>query len=191
MYGGRLFSDYVPVHESDLARMCFCPVEKIRHDLVYLNKLSIVDYRPLPPGATVVFVCERRKLGSWFLSPQNYAFRKDNARRKLDAVLSYAEEKHLCRNRYLLQYFGEDDTFECGRCDICLEKKKRGLRTSELKSLKERVGSVLRKEEGISCKEFLQAFPEEEESSLMELWDYLMGEGYLEKVGPLRFRWKV
>ena len=45
--------------------------------------------------------------------------RKQNERRKLDALLGWCEVTE-CRRRSLLAYFGDELADDCGNCDICL-----------------------------------------------------------------------
>ena len=35
-------------------------------------------------------------------------------------MLRYAQTIDRCRNRMLLEYFGEKSTTDCGQCDVCL-----------------------------------------------------------------------
>lgn len=51
-------------------------------------------------------------------SPSSDA-RKQNERRKLDALLGWCEVTE-CRRRSLLAYFGDELADDCGNCDICL-----------------------------------------------------------------------
>ena len=41
---------------------------------------------------------------------------------RLDAMTGYATEDSLCRSRYLLKYFGQEESRDCGTCDICRMK---------------------------------------------------------------------
>ena len=48
---------------------------------------------------------------------------QENARRKLAEVVKLCELR-TCRRRFLLEYFGEDQSADdCGGCDICLESR--------------------------------------------------------------------
>jgi len=58
------------------------------------------------------------KLRSMIESGEADEARKGLERRKLDALISYAESPR-CRRQVLLNYFGEDRPDPCGACDIC------------------------------------------------------------------------
>jgi ATP-dependent DNA helicase RecQ len=49
--------------------------------------------------------------------------RKEVCLQKAEAVIDYAEQEHLCRTRFLLDYFGEWEYEKCGICDVCLQHK--------------------------------------------------------------------
>ncbi len=189
-YGGSLFSDYVAVNEKDIAARLKVPERSICRILSEMDKMELIDYQPAPEGGTLVLLMELRQKGPAFLQPDVYARRKENAARKLDAVLGYAEEQELCRSRYLLQYFGEHDAKACGTCDVCLEKKKMPVTEKHLLRLLEILVPALQdKEFGFSCLE--EVLPQENEDTLKELWRYMLKEEYLEPSGPALFRLKT
>lgn len=186
-YGGRLFSDYVPVDEKVMASRLGIPCEKVCETLSKLHRMELLSYEPAPQGGTIVFLTERREKGPTFLQPAVYAERKENATRKLDAMLGYAEEATLCRNRYLLQYFGEHNGKDCGTCDVCLAKKSRPMPEKRLQQLFESIKPELQaKEFAFSLLE--ERLPQESEATLKELWRYLIAEEYIEQAGTLTFR---
>ena len=44
-------------------------------------------------------------------------------------MISYVSEDSTCRSRYLLEYFGQDESEDCGNCDICRAAASRPART--------------------------------------------------------------
>ena len=38
-------------------------------------------------------------------------------------MIYYLTSNHICRNRLLLSYFGENDSHDCGHCDVCLSNE--------------------------------------------------------------------
>ena len=51
-----------------------------------------------------------------------YEDRKKEFEKRIQAVIAYAENDKICRSRQLLRYFGETDSEDCGRCDVCLDR---------------------------------------------------------------------
>lgn len=41
---------------------------------------------------------------------------------RIQSMIAYLEKSSGCRNQALLSYFGERDTPECGKCDLCLSR---------------------------------------------------------------------
>lgn len=186
-YGGKLFSDYVSVNEKEMAGRLNLSYGEVCKMLSELCRLALIAYEPASTRGTLTLLMERREKGPAFLQPAVYSERKQNAIRKLDAVLGYAEETTLCRNRYLLQYFGESNSKDCGSCDVCLAKKSRPVAEKRLKEL---LGIMRKSLQGLEVNfaGLEKIFPQESENTLKELWDYLIREEYLEAAGPLTFR---
>ena len=59
--------------------------------------------------------------------PVVYEERKEQFRKRIRAVIDYAENDRICRSRQLLRYFGEKDSHDCGQCDVCLEHRPEGM----------------------------------------------------------------
>ncbi|MCM1042063.1 MAG: RecQ family ATP-dependent DNA helicase [Bacteroides sp.] len=186
-YGGRLFSDFVSIDEKAMAARLRLPYEKVCSILSELNRMELIAYEPAPQGGTITLLMERREKAPVFLQPAVYAERKENATRKLDAMLGYAEGRNLCRNRYLLQYFGEHEGKDCGGCDVCLEKKRRPVPEKKLKQLFDSVRPSLQNRE-FDFKFLETLLADEEENTLKELWRYLLAEELITPQGALNFR---
>ncbi|MDE5704218.1 MAG: RecQ family ATP-dependent DNA helicase, partial [Bacteroidales bacterium] len=127
LYGGRLFSDYGAISEKAIARRLEMTEAEVARQLQALQAGDCIVYQPLSKTPTVVFLRARVDPGRYFLASDVYKTRKEIARRKLRAVLDYAAEGRLCRSRYLVAYFGEENEADCGRCDACLRRKRGGL----------------------------------------------------------------
>jgi ATP-dependent DNA helicase RecQ len=59
-----------------------------------------------------------------FISHEIYEDLRDRFAQRIEAMLSYVTTDNQCRSRQLLHYFGEDDTHDCGQCDVCLQDKR-------------------------------------------------------------------
>ncbi len=83
---------------------------------------GLIEYRP-PFKGTEIRILK-------FVDPEDLSLdfkalelKSERARNKLDEMESYVYSS-LCRQQYILKYFGEQDAPKCGRCDNCLKKNK-------------------------------------------------------------------
>ena len=74
-------------------------------------------------SANVIFLHhDRLRPGNVGLQASKYARLQDNYHKRLMTMLSFIQEDDTCRSRYLLTYFGQTESSDCGRCDICRAK---------------------------------------------------------------------
>jgi ATP-dependent DNA helicase RecQ len=69
---------------------------------------------------------------------------KEVALERANAVIKYVSDQQICRNRQLLIYFDEKNVYDCGNCDVCLDKK-RSDRSDELNELNTQIYNVINK----------------------------------------------
>ena len=117
-YGG-LFSDYVFIDERRLATLSGIPDERVYQHLLALTRARILHYIPRKRTPYVTFTQKRVETDRIALPPEVYDDRKKGFKERIEAMLHYAEEMDFCRSKVLLHYFGEEDSPECGQCDVC------------------------------------------------------------------------
>ena len=61
--------------------------------------------------------------GNVDLQKEKYNFLLENARGRADAMVEYASGTEECRSRWLLRYFGQEETEDCGSCDVCRARR--------------------------------------------------------------------
>jgi len=128
-YSG-IFSDFVKINESILAKRTGKNKEYIITKLMQLHKLNAITYIPQNTNPQIVYCRERVDVKNLYLSKENYKDRKSNALIRLDSVIAYARSENKCRSQSLLQYFSDTEAKRCGKCDVCLKRNK--LELSEL-----------------------------------------------------------
>lgn len=140
-YSG-LFDSYVKIDERQLARRMDVPIGKVVKKLEVLHNNQIVDYSPSRDSTMVTFNQPAQYDRDLTLSPEVYAQRKKLAFEKMNAMLDYIGPG-VCRQRRLLNYFGETISENCGHCDICLENNKK-LSDKPLSAIEEEIINTLR-----------------------------------------------
>lgn len=117
-YSG-VFSGYVRIDEVYLARLSAVTVEQVYTNLKQLNRYKLISYIPRKKTPLIIYTEERLDEKNLRITPDRYASLKEQAYERAHAILRYAESKAKCRSQLLLEYFGETDSFRCGRCDVC------------------------------------------------------------------------
>lgn len=140
-YGG-LFSDYVFIDERRLATLSGLTTDQVYHSLLDLSIRHIVHYIPHKKTPYITFTCKRIESDRIVLNPEIYERRKENLEKRIKAMVEYATEEDVCRSRFLLDYFGENQPHNCLRCDVCLSKDG-DLRKGEAEEISRRILDVL------------------------------------------------
>lgn len=138
-----LFTGYVPIDESLLAKRAETGVDLIINYLKMLKKNHIIDYVPQKKTPYILFTRERISGDKLVFSKENYELRKKDFLNRVDAVIRYASHQDQCRAKMLLAYFGEKNTTDCGMCDVCQSKNQLGLSRFDFETLAERIQTAL------------------------------------------------
>jgi len=118
-----VFADFVYIEETLLAHHTGLTAEQIYEMLKDWNRSRIIDYIPHRNTPTITFTMPRVDTERIVLSDLVYKDRKEDLQRRIEKVVEYATSESSCRSRLLLEYFGEKDVHDCGRCDVCLSHK--------------------------------------------------------------------
>ena len=114
-----IFSFLQTLDEDYLAGRLGMTVPRLRQSLYSLSLEHVISYVPADHSDVVFLHHDRLRPGNVDLMPDRYQMLRDNFRSRSEAMLEYASETSECRSRYLLRYFGQTDTTDCGTCDIC------------------------------------------------------------------------
>ena len=120
-----LFSYPVPIDEDYVAGQVGVGVPMFRQLLYRLSLEHVIRYVP-NDHATVLFLHhERLRPKNINLDPERYAFLKKSAEDRIGKMIDYVSEEDVCRSSFLLDYFGQNDSKDCGTCDICRSSKRK------------------------------------------------------------------
>lgn len=126
LYTG-LFSTYVNINETEIAQRMQISRRQVYESLVFLSKQRILDYIPRKKMPQITYTQPRQESKYLVIPKTVYEQRQKKFQQRITSMCQYTENKSICRSKYLLQYFDEKQTKDCGICDICLNKKKTGL----------------------------------------------------------------
>ena len=127
-----LFSYPVPIDEDYVASKIGESVPVLRQLLYKLSLEHVIKYIP-NDHATVLFLHhERLRPKNVNLDPERYALLKDSSEGRMQKMIDYISEDEVCRSSYLLEYFGQSESNDCGTCDVCRASKTRSAKPSDL-----------------------------------------------------------
>ena len=119
-----VFSYPVPIDEEYIAGQIDVQVPMLRQLLYKLSLEHVLKYIPCD-HATVLFLHhERLRPKNVNLDPQRYEFLKNSAMERMQKMVDYISEEDVCRSSYLLEYFGQSGSKDCGTCDVCRSARK-------------------------------------------------------------------
>lgn len=131
LYGGELFTNFVRISENQIARLLNTTILKVKNYLSHLNELKVITYDRMRDKPQLAFITPRYDAAKLPLDMSRINARKQIKKEKLDTMINYVENDHLCRTSMILEYFDELNFEDCGHCDRCLEKKRKTTRTDQ------------------------------------------------------------
>ena len=175
-YSG-LFTAYVRIDESLLARRSGLPPRKVYEFLKSLSSRQIIHYIPRKNIPVITFLEERLDDHNLLISPERYKFRKERYEKRIGEMIRFASSESICRNQFLLGYFGQIKVPRCGRCDVCLEKKELNAGSPEFTELKKAILDLL--EGGSRELEILVDSIPGDPQQIIQVIEYLIESGVL------------
>ncbi len=123
---------------------------KLQQDSNYIHKLlkqldeeNVLRYTQRSNRGKIIFKAARYDRSHLPISKTHLKERKAVLEKKLQNMAEYLVNKTHCRSSVLLNYFGEEQSEDCGICDLCIEKNsdtetfRKSIRKELLKNVKE------------------------------------------------------
>ncbi|WP_462317689.1 RecQ family ATP-dependent DNA helicase [Marinilabilia sp.] len=134
-----LFTEYAAINEDSLAKKMNTDKDSLYQALSKLSKSGVIHYIPRRRTPLITFTQSREELKFVKLPKEVYAERKQRYQEQVESVIAYGSSDHICRSRFLLNYFGQKKTENCGMCDVCLSRKKTGLDDQTFKNIEDQI----------------------------------------------------
>ena len=121
-YGG-IFEHQLAINLTLIADKSSVPEKQIIAILHQLHKDGIVDFLFSNTDSEVLFLQPREDDKTVNRIINVVEHQQALKRAQIDAVLKFIDNDSVCKNRQLLQYFGEITDTNCGVCSVCINGK--------------------------------------------------------------------
>ena len=103
----------------------------------------VIRYIPCDHATVLYLHHERLRPKNLNLDPEKYNLLKGASDSRMQKMMDYVQEDEICRSTYLLEYFGQTDSTDCGTCDVCRNSSK-----ASSQSLEERLKDYINNKSG-------------------------------------------
>ena len=121
-YSG-IFADYTVISETEISIDTEIDPNRVYEILTWLRKTGVIDYIPKKNSPAIRYLQDRIPPEILRISTDVYESRLARYKSRMETMINYVSSNNHCRSRLLLDYFGEENTSNCGYCDVCLNKK--------------------------------------------------------------------
>jgi ATP-dependent DNA helicase RecQ len=125
LYGGELYTDFIPISETQIAQLLKTSAQEVRIELEQLHKLQLMVYEPQNERPQLTFILARQDADRLPIDMQEFEKRRDLHFAKMEAMVNYVENEDRCRMQVIQEYFDEVTYNTCGICDVCIQKRKK------------------------------------------------------------------
>jgi ATP-dependent DNA helicase RecQ len=130
-----VFEDYVNFNEAAIGSKLKLTASDAIATIQRLDALGIASYIPRREKPQIELLQNRIKIDELILDRKFIEGRIEGSKERIDSVRGYLANETICLSRYLVQYFGETDSEDCGICSVCLSRKKEALSSIEFETI--------------------------------------------------------
>lgn len=130
-----VLSDFANIREETISAKTGLSVKAIISQFKKLESLNFMLYIPRNDKPQIQYLTERLNISNISLSDEIYKSRKEDAVRRVQAVIDFVNNNEVCRSVQLLRYFGEDIKKKCNRCDVCSSQNKLNINDTEYQEI--------------------------------------------------------
>jgi ATP-dependent DNA helicase RecQ len=173
-YGG-IFDMECIISEKQLVTFIKADLDFIKQSLLQLHQYGILQYTPQKEKPQLQFLQSRVPVEQLFINPTKIANRKQQFETRVQQMIRYTTDNNHCRSKTIGLYFGDEQSTDCGVCDVCLWKKGNDLSPAEFTQLQQQILNAAN-EKGIVVKEFISRLGSKQKERVWKVIDHLVAE---------------
>lgn len=140
---GSLFVDYTFIDIGLVTDYSQIPQQEIYLMLKSLSQRRILHFIPESKTPYITYTKNRELPEQMVISKEVYEDRKEEFTKRINAMIAYANDTTTCRSKMLLNYFGEKQDHDCGRCDVCLDNNTNQVAEEKIDPVKYQILNLL------------------------------------------------
>ncbi len=143
IYGGELYSNFLTIHENEIASAAKISFSETISKLEFLQKLEIIEYQKQSNSAKITFLHSRFDAEHL---PVNFKEINDKKLREINEkgkVVEFATNSRKCKMQQLQEHFDEFNTKRCGHCDNCLRIDKIKMNSQRILEITSQINKIM------------------------------------------------
>lgn len=121
-YGG-LFDFETTINLKLLSNKATATEKQVLETLQKLKVDGILDCEINPADLSITFLVPREDEKTLYRFSHKIEELVQRKKDQFETMLSYSQNTSECRSVFIMHYFDEEDSKDCGKCDICTNKK--------------------------------------------------------------------
>ncbi len=163
------------INETRLAKFISVKKENVINILKELNRLSIINYVPQKEKPQIQFLQNRVNAADLIVNEKNILRRKKAFEKRLNAIVKYIGETHICRSEMIAGYFNNLKLRRCGFCDNCLREKPVAISIAEFENIRQVIQKALM-ENSLNLKQLIHKLHDHDEKKIRKILNFLQEE---------------
>lgn len=179
MYNG-VFHHPVHIRELAIARQLRMQKEDVVKALERLAAMELLEYNKPGEGPQLFFHHYRVDSRHLHIDLKRIGDLRRQHEKRTRAMTGMLENRTECRERLLLQYFGEKPDADCGHCDVCRDKQGAKISDKELRAM---LLNDIRQGETVTVNELVARYPQVLREQVLQTLRRMIDEGILAAAG--------
>lgn len=189
-YGG-VYDEYVNINESVLAGKLKMEKKEVEKTLEYFERSNLIFYEKQTSIPRLTYLKPRADEKNLIINEKYLKERKVILQDKLQAVIDYVERIDRCRSGMLLAYFGENNTKNCGQCDVCLGRNNIVLSEKKFNEIYTEIKKLTDSKSIFSKNELIIYLKKYRKTDVLKTVRWLQDQGLIQELEDKKGQWKV